>query len=360
MKEIPEIDGLVGVGQFKTITDLIFGEAEEPENEADRFMELAPVPTVDIYEHLRRRPLDAAPHAFLKVSDGCNHTCTFCAIPSMKGRLRSVAPEILLTEARELLARGVRELCLVAQDLSEYGRDGGPAAGWNLARLLREVCALPGDFWVRCLYYYPGNVTDEFLEVLASEPKIVPYLEMPLQHLHPGLLRRMKRPFHEKNTFETIERIRAAVPGIAIRSTVIVGFPGETQEEFQFLLDGLKRIQFDRLGVFEYSREEDTPSATMADQVPAKTKRQLWRMVMERQAKLSETAMRRRRGKIERTLVEGFDEEAGLWFGRSAFDAPGVDGRVLIEAGDEALKPGVFVNVKVRKTLTYDVVAETC
>jgi ribosomal protein S12 methylthiotransferase len=351
MKEIPEIDGLVGVGQMKQLAGMIAAAAREEAEAAGRFIEVAPSPTVDIYEHLKRRPLENTAHAFLKVSDGCNHTCSFCAIPSMKGKLRSVEPEILLAEARDLLARGVKEINLVAQDLSDYGRDRWK--DYRLPELIRDVCALEGDFWVRCLYYYPGNITEKFLETIAAEPKVVPYLEMPLQHLHPDTLRRMKRPFYSVNTFEAIERIRAAVPGIAIRSTCIVGFPGETQKEFQYLLDGIERIGFDRLGAFEYSPEEGTPAEAMDAQVPGRTKAQRYRMVMSRQAKISEKAMKARKGRTERVLVERYDEASGQWVGRSAYDAPNIDGNVYLP-GEAAVKAGEFADVKIVKTTTYD------
>lgn len=352
MDEIPEIDGLVGVGQMKQLAALIAEEARAEAETDSRTIDIAPVPTVDIYEHLKRRPLEQGAHAFLKVSDGCNHTCSFCAIPSMKGKLRSVEPEILLAEARDMLARGVKEINLVAQDLSDYGRDRWK--DYRLPELIRDLCALEGDFWVRCLYYYPGNITEKFLETIAAEPKVVPYLEMPLQHLHPDTLRRMKRPFYTVNTFDAIERIRAAVPGIAIRSTCIVGFPGETQEEFQSLLDGLGRIAFDRLGAFQYSPEEGTPAEAMDAQVPVKTKAQRYRMVMSRQAKISEKAMKARKGRLERVLVERFDPERGLWIARGACDAPNIDGNVLIE-DDPRLGAGQFADVKITKTSTYDV-----
>lgn len=350
MVTFPEIDGLVGVGQFRDLTEMIAQGDEKGSGE--RRMQVAPVPTVDIYQHLARRPLGSHPHAFLKVSDGCNHTCSFCAIPAMKGKLRSVEPEILLAEAREMLARGVREICLVAQDLSDYGRDRWP--DYRLPELLREICALPGDFWVRCMYYYPGQVTDRFLEVLATEPKIVKYLEMPLQHLHPAVLRRMRRPFHEKNTFEQIARIRKAVPGIALRTTFIIGFPGETQEEFQFLLDGIQELEFDRLGAFQYSREDGTPAGGMHTQVNPQTKAQRWRMVMDRQAKIAGQLNRKRKGKTEQVLIEGFDEQSGFFAGRSTGDAPHVDGKVLIEA-QEDLRPGTFATVRIARSTTYDV-----
>ena len=356
--EYPEIDGLVGVGQFRRMTEMIVGDnGDNGDNGSagaahSTEIDVAPKPTVDIYEHLKRRPLENAAHAFLKIADGCNHTCSFCAIPAMKGRLRSVEPEILLAEARALLERGVKEINLVAQDLSDYGRDRWK--DYRLPELLRDICALPGDFWVRCLYYYPGNVTSRFLEVMASEPKIVPYLEMPFQHLDPGVLRAMKRPFHEVNTFEVVKRIREAVPGIAIRTTFILGFPGETQQAFQFLLNGMNELQFDRLGAFEYSPEEGTPSASMPRQVQPKTKTQRWRMVMERQARISEELSRRRKGRTERVLVERFDEPSGYWVARSTADAPEVDGKVFIER-DSRLRAGEFADVKFTKSTTYDV-----
>lgn len=387
MERIPEIDGLVGVGQFRELTRMILesdakdagGARDASDGDAGttsdvsiasttngRTISLAPRPTVDIYEHLKRRPLGpASAHAFLKVSDGCNHGCTFCSIPAMKGKLRSVRPEILLAEARDLLARGVKEINLVAQDLSEYGRDlwpggvdGGRTKQYRLPDLITELCALPGDFWVRCLYYYPGNVTDRFLEVIANEDKVVPYLEMPLQHLHPEVLRAMKRPFHEVKTFDSIARIRKAVPGIALRTTFIVGFPGETQAHFQFLLDGVRRLKLDRMGAFQYSVEEGTPAAAMPDQVNEKTKAQRWRMLMDRQARISEKVNRLRKGRTERVLVERYDEESGYWIARSAADAPEVDGRVYIEGGKALLNAGDFVQVKYQKALAYDMIAE--
>ena len=358
MAEFPEIDGLVGVGQFKEMTAMILrDETESNGSPPPRPMQVAPVPTVDIYTHLRRKPLDDAPHAFLKISDGCNHTCSFCAIPSMKGRLRSVDPEILLEEARRLLDRGVKEINLVAQDLSDYGRDRGKS--YRLPELLRDICALPGDFWVRCLYYYPGNVTERFLEVMATEDKIVPYLEMPLQHLDPGVLRAMKRPFHEVNTFKLIERIRAAVPGIVLRTTFIVGFPGETQKAFQSLLNGMQKLGFDRMGAFEYSPEEGTPAQRMSRPVSASTKTQRWRMVMARQAKISARLARRRVGRTERVLLERFDEQSGHWIARSTADAPEVDAKVFIPSR-QGLQAGEFTQVRIAKAMTYDVVGHLC
>lgn len=357
--DFPQIDGLVGVGQMRDVTKMILRDFEAGEaNDADespQSVSLAPVPTVDIYEHLARKSLESGPHAFLKVSDGCDHACSFCAIPSMKGKLRSVEPEILLAEARDLLARGAKELNLVAQDLSEYGKDRW--RDYRLPHLLRDLAALPGEFWIRCLYYYPGNVTDDFLQVMAEEDKVIPYLEMPLQHLDPDVLRKMKRPFHNKNTFETIERIRAAVPGIALRTTFIVGFPGETQRQFQYLLKGMARIGFDRLGAFEYSQEDGTPAAAMKGQVDAKTRAKRWRMVMDRQAKISERIAQRRVGTTERVLIESWDAERSVAICRGIADAPNIDANVVVQS-EEPLQSGQFVDVTITSASTYDVAGD--
>lgn len=353
--EIPGIDGMVGVGQFDTITKMLLADREEGGGAHGPSVDVAPSPTVDIYQHLTRRPVENRAHAFLKISDGCNHGCTFCSIPSMKGALRSVEPEILLAEARALLDRGVREIALVAQDLSDYGRDRWK--DYRLPELLRDLAALPGDFWIRCMYYYPGNVTDRFLGVLAEGGKILPYLEMPLQHLDPVVLRAMKRPFHDRNTFETVERIRAAVPGITLRTTVIVGFPGETNAAFNNLLKGLKRIRFDRLGSFEYSHEPGTPSGAMPEQVAEKTKAWRWRMVMDQQAKISRALTRKRLGERTRVLIEAYDPEFNRYTGRSPAEAPGVDGKVLVTS-DRPLTVGDFTDVQIVDCDTYDVLAQ--
>jgi len=348
MEEIPEIDGLVGVGQFRQLANLILN-ADRAEA---RTREVAETPTVDIYQLMHRRRLQHTPHAFLKISDGCNHACTFCSIPAMKGKLRSVPREILLAEAERLLADGVREINLVAQDLSMYGMDR-----WRDVRLpdlLRDLCALPGEFWIRCLYFYPGNVTDDFLEVMAAEPKIVPYLDMPLQHLHPETLRRMRRPFHEVKTFELVERLRAAVPGLTLRTTMIVGFPGETRSEHEFMLEGIRRLRFERLGAFQYSDEEGTPSATMRPRVRRGEKERRWHAVMAAQAEIAAEHSRARVGRRERVLVESHEPHAGCWIARGAAEAPEIDARVFVWSATP-LTPGQFIDVEINRADGYDV-----
>ena len=349
MKEIPEIDGMVGVGQYARLAGMIL-DADAKE----RALDVAQMPQVDIYKLMRRRRLEATPHAFLKVSDGCNHTCTFCSIPAMKGKLRSVPLEILLDEARGLIDQGVKELNLVAQDLSMYGMDRWPDV--RLPQLLRALSALEGDFWIRCLYYYPGLVSDEFLDVLADTPKLVPYLDMPLQHLHPDTLRRMKRPFADVKTFKLIEKMRARVPNLVLRSTMIVGFPGETEEEHQFVLDGLKEIEFDRLGAFKYSIEDGTPAGAREDQIEDEIKEQRWHAVMSTQAPIAYKKNLARVGEVTRVLIESHDPHENYYVGRSAGEAPEIDGKVFVNS-NAALDFGNFVDVNIVSAGNYDVKA---
>ena len=350
VREIPEIDGLVGVGQWTRLAEQIL----MADRRAAQWLELQQGPSVDIYRLMKRKPLDRLPYGFLKVSDGCNHTCSFCSIPLMKGRLRSVPPEIVLEEARALIDRGVREINLVAQDLSMYGMDRWQ--DYRLPQLLRDLAALPGDFWIRCLYYYPGLVTDEFLDVLAGEPKIVKYLDMPLQHLDPGVLREMRRPFHDVKTFRLIERMRERVPGLVLRSTMIVGFPGETEEQHRAMLEGLEQIRFDRLGAFPYSQEESTPAGSRADQVPPGVRKARWHAVMRAQQRIAAALARRRVGTTETVLIEGFDPERGQEVWPSRAEAPEIDGRIYIES-DAPCEVGSFMTVRITASEVYDLTA---
>lgn len=346
LREVPEIDGIVGVGQFREMASMIRGDGAVPRKDVHK------VPSVAIYPFMRRKHLGGAPHAFLKISDGCNHGCTFCSIPIMKGKLRSVGRDILLREARELVTQGVREINLIAQDLTAYGRDVSP--DYRLPALLRDLAALDGDFWIRCLYCYPGGVTDEFLQVLCDCPKIVPYVDMPLQHLDPEMLRLMKRPYREVNTFELVRRLRDAVPGIVLRTTMIVGFPGETARAHARMLDGLAELAFNWLGVFAYSPEEDTPAARMPHQTREGTKARRKDAVLQVQAEITAAYNRERIGRRARVLIERFDAERGRWVGRSAGEAPEIDGCVYVDAAS-SVQAGTFVDVVVYEADVYDV-----
>ncbi|MCE5230267.1 30S ribosomal protein S12 methylthiotransferase RimO [bacterium] len=350
MTEIPEIDGLAGVGQFEQLAKMIL----KTDGRATRSIAVNTPPRVEIDKLIRRRPLAPRPYAFLKIGDGCDHNCSFCSIPLIKGRLRSVPPEIALAEARALLKRGVREINLVAQDLSAWGLDRWP--NWRLPRLVRQICKIPGDFWLRCLYVYPGPIADELIDVMASEPKVVPYLDMPLQHLDPDVLHRMKRPFLERNTFEMVGRLRAALPSLTLRTTMIVGFPGETAAAHRRLIDGIQSLRFDRLGAFEYSPESDTPASTMPLQVSPRTRRRRWHAVMATQAAIALQLNQARLGRTERVLIEGFDPQRKAYIGRSAAEAPEVDGKIYISSSRQ-LETGLFTDVHITKAEPYDLFA---
>lgn len=348
LQELPNLDGLVGVGQYDRLTELILDGHTAP------LRNVRQTPRVEIEHFMRRKRTDTKPYSFLKISDGCNHGCTFCSIPIMKGRHRSVPVEVLVQEARSLLAQGVQELILVAQDLADYGRDWGQ--GCRLPGLLRALCALEGDFWIRCMYVYPMGVTDEFLDLMAAEPKILPYLDMPLQHLDPDTLRRMNRPSKDVNTFKLVERIRARVPDITLRTTMIVGFPGETRMAHLNMLEGMKELRFNWLGAFQYSPEDGTPAAAMSAQISKATKARRWDAVMQTQAEITAEWNRGRVGRRTRILLESFDALHGQWTGRSASEAPEIDGTVYVTS-NTPLTPGSFVEVELTGADTYDLTA---
>lgn len=349
LNEIPEIDGLVGVGQFQQLTSMILAGAPERRQNANT------VPVVEIEQFMRRKRMENTPHAFLKISDGCNHGCTFCSIPLMKGKHRSVRPPILLEEARALIEQGVKELVLVAQDLGDYGKDFG--RDYRVPELLKDLASIEGDFWIRCMYLYPAGVTDRFIDVMATEPKVVPYIDMPLQHLDIEVMKRMRRPSREANTVEVVRRLRAAVPDVAIRTTMIVGFPGESRQAHRNLIAAMEELRFNWLGAFQYSPEEGTPAEAMDRHIPPATKERRWQAVMETQAAITEAWNRARIGTRTRVLVERFDAMRHAWTGRSPYEAPEVDGTVVIEC-DEPLTPGTFVDVEIVDAEVYDLIAE--
>ncbi len=350
LEELPELDGIAGVGQFEHLAAMVLAAGSAPRKQVHD------TPRVEVYRHLRRRRLDDAPHAFLKISDGCNHGCTFCSIPLMKGRLRSVPREVLLAEAEELVAKGVRELILVAQDLAAYGKD--TSERYRLPDLLNDLTALEGDFRVRCLYVYPGGVTDALIDTLAHNPKVTPYLDIPLQHTDPDVLKTMRRPFSNVSTLPLVEKLRERVPDIALRTTMIVGFPGETPKAHRAMLEALTELRFNWLGAFEYSREEDTPAGRMAKQVGAATRRKRWNAVMELQAEITAEINEARVGTKTRVLIEGAGPR-GTYFGRSAWEAPEVDGTVFVHSATP-LRVGDFVNAEITRADVYDVHARPC
>jgi ribosomal protein S12 methylthiotransferase len=286
--------------------------------------------------------------AYLKIADGCRRPCAFCAIPLIKGTAVSRAPALILDEARRLEAAGVRELILIAQDTTDYGHDLGVKEG--LSDLLEQITqAAPGLDWIRIMYAFPGYVTDRQIETMAAHPQILHYLDMPLQHGHPATLKRMRRPANIDWVHRTVGKMRAAMPDLAIRSTFIVGYPGETEEEFQTLLDFVAELRFDRLGAFTFSFEPGTESAALGDPVPEEVKQERRERLMALQQHISLEKNQALVGKTLDVLVEGTGD--GLSLGRSYRDAPEIDGMVIIEG---EVPPGEMVPVRISGAMAYD------
>lgn len=377
LRDFPEIDFMAGVGQFEKVAELVCGEGasrfisstgddarswdlarqsggDEPIPYDDREFEPG-APRVVVDRTLPRRRMDARPHAFLKISDGCNHTCTFCSIPLMKGIYTSVPKGTLLDEARRMLDSGVRELNIVAQDITKYGLD--LERRMLLPELLQELAALEGEFWIRLFYLYPSTVTKDLIAVMKSNPKIVRYLDVPLQHLSESVLRRMRRPHDRARTMEMLRTLRAELPDVTLRTTFIVGFPGESGAEFEELLEGMEEIRFERLGVFTYSREKGTPAAELPNQLPERMKKTRRDKVMKLQAAISADWAAAQVGRTRRVLVEGSVPGSGWHVGRSSSEAADIDGVVRVHS-DAPLSPGEFVDARITAADVYDLTAE--
>jgi ribosomal protein S12 methylthiotransferase len=294
--------------------------------------------------------------AYIKVADGCRRPCAFCAIPLIKGTAVSRPVNAILDEARQLRDMGVRELILIAQDTTDYGHDLGVKEGLSIL-LEKLVKSVPDVDWIRILYAFPGYVTDRMIETIATHKQLIPYLDMPLQHAHPMALRRMRRPANMDWVRDTLGKMRAAMPGLALRTTFIVGYPGETNGEFQTLLDFIEEIRFDRVGAFQFSFEPGTTSEPLGDPIPAEVKQERWERLMELQQGISLEKNQAFVGKMLEVLVEGQGEVEGsgepISIGRSYRDAPEIDGVVLIE-GD--VPAGEIVPVQITGAMTYDLV----
>jgi ribosomal protein S12 methylthiotransferase len=340
-REMPEIDALFGVSEHEGIKGYL-GEvaASFPPSSPDAGR---------VIHHV----------APLKAAEGCSRRCTYCAIPSIRGPLRSRGHGEVLGEARALLEAGVRELVLVAQDLTGFGRTGARGSASPLARLLRDLASIEGDFRIRPMYFYPTAISGEILEVMAGEGKICNYIDMPLQHSEDRILRLMRRQGGRRRYLGLLRRIRRAVPDVALRTTIMVGFPGEGKEEFRGLMEFIEEAEFDRLGVFAYSREEGTPAASMKGQVPARVKEGRLDDVMRLQADISLRKNRALVGRRMRALVDEIKGDTAL--GRVYSQAPEVDGHTIIKGiRGRGLRPGRFLDIRITRAYDYDLEGECC
>ena len=350
LDDMPEADAIIGTGAWNRIM-----EAVEESLKGHRVV-IAGEDKLLYDEHTPRITTTPAYTAYVKIAEGCNNRCAFCAIPYIRGAYRSRPIEDIRDEVVNLAARGVKEIILIAQDTTEYGRDlyGEP----QLAKLLRTLCTVEGVHWIRTLYSYPTYFSDELIETIASEPKLVKYVDLPMQHAHDDVLRRMHRPDTQASMRALIEKLRTRIPGVTIRSTFIVGFPGETDAQYQTLRNFLEEMRLDKVGVFTYSREEGTPAYDMPNQVPEDVMQERYHDLMSLQCKISEELNHELEGRELEVLVEGRDEEqANIAVGRSYREAPDVDGQVYIE-GDTDSRIGDLVRVRVLQGFTYDVVGE--
>lgn len=347
--EIPEADVILGIGRNSDIVEAI-GRALGGE----RVVEAAPK---ELLPMEGERVLANAPYfAYVKIAEGCDNCCTYCAIPMIRGRFRSRKMEDIVAEVERLIARGVKEINLVAQDTTRYGLD--LYGKLMLPELMRRVTALPGLVWLRVLYCYPERITDELLDTMAALPQVVPYLDIPIQHCSARVLKTMNRVGSAEQLLGLVKHIRARLPGVTLRTTLIAGFPGESEEEFDQLLCFIQQAKFDRLGCFAYSEEEGTPAAAMPGMLPLEERRRRANAAMEAQMQVAFDLAESRVGSTLTVLVEGRDEDNdGLWGGRSSMDAPDIDTKVWFTARGE-LSPGDMVQVAITATEGYDLVGE--
>lgn len=351
LEELPEIDAIVGTTAFDTICEVIEDVlAHKKHNEFADINRLCR-PDAD------RIITTGGYYSYLKIAEGCNKKCTYCSIPLIRGSYRSVPREELIKEAEYLATNGIKELILVAQETSVYGVD--LYGDKKLPELLRNLCKVKGIEWIRILYCYPEEITDELIEVIKTEPKICHYIDMPIQHASDNILRRMGRWTNKEALVNVINKIRAAIPDMCIRTTLITGFPGETEDDHEELMSFVDEMEFDRLGVFTYSQEEDTLAASFPDQVDEEVKLTRRDELMELQQEISMDKADGLIGKKLEVIIEGKACDEDVYVGRTYMDAPGVDGYIFIKSEEELLS-GDFAMVLVTGAMEYDLIGELC
>lgn len=344
----PEADAVIGIGNNKDITDILDHVLAD-----ERVVSFAPKLDAEMDGG---RIISTLPFfSYLKVAEGCSNCCTYCAIPMIRGKFRSVPIDDAVAEAEYLAKNGVTELVVIAQDTTRYGEDLYGKS--MLPELLRRLCRIDGLRWIRTLYCYPERITDELLDTIASEPKLVKYLEIPVQHSDGDILSRMHRWGDAEKLEALFSHIREKIPGVILRTTLITGFPGETQEQFDSLAEFIQRVRFDRLGCFPYSAEEGTPAADFPDQIDQETAAHRADIIMEQQLLISSENNAALVGRELTAVVEGFDRFGECWFGRTPLDAPDIDGKVFFTAG-RPLSIGEYVTIRITDTLDYDLIGE--
>ena len=350
IEEFPEVDAIVGTGAWSRIMEAV--DATIKENKRV----LITGESKEIYTASTPRIFTTPFYsAYIKIAEGCDHRCAYCAIPYVRGNYRSRSIEDIKQEVMSLADKGVKEFNIIAQDTTYYGRDlyGKP----SLVDLLKELVKIEKVKWLRIQYAYPHTFTDELIDLMASEDKICKYVDLPLQHAHNDVLKRMRRSDTKESVEELLKKLRERIPGVVIRSSFIVGFPGETDSQYTTLRDFLEEQRFDKVGIFAYSREEGTPAYDMPNQVDENIMQERYHDLMSLQSKISETVNIEMEGKVLDVLIEGRDDEQHIAYGRSYREAPEVDGQVFIES-DDISKPGDIVKVKILQGFDYDVVGE--
>ena len=347
LDEIPEVDAVLGTTAYDQILDAV-DEALKGRNSV-RMEDLQRLPKVEA----KRQVTTGGHFAYMKIAEGCDKHCTYCIIPKIRGRFRSRPMEELIREAEELAEQGVKELILVAQETTLYGKD--LYGEKSLPVLLRKLCKISGLRWIRVLYCYPEEITDELIRVMKEEPKICHYLDLPIQHANDDILKRMGRKTSKQELIDIVGKLRKEIPDICLRTTLITGFPGETQEQYEELYRFVSEMEFDRLGVFTYSPEEDTPAALMPDQIEESVKEERQAELMELQQEIAFEAAENMVGKEVLVMIEGKVADENVYVGRTYKDAPNIDGLIFVETGVE-LVSGDFAKVRVTGALEYDLI----
>ena len=349
LDEIPEVDEVLGTTAYDKILDAVDEALSGRHSVILSDLEALPLPDT------KRLVTTGGHFAYLKIAEGCDKHCTYCIIPKIRGEFRSVPMERLIREAQELADQGVKELILVAQETTLYGKD--LYGEKSLHRLLRELCKISGLRWIRILYCYPEEIYDDLIQTIKEEPKICNYLDLPIQHASDGILKRMGRRTSKQELVDIIGKLRSEIPDICLRTTLITGFPGETQEQHEELMDFIDEMEFERLGVFTYSPEEDTPAAVMPDQIDEEVKLDRQAELMELQQEIAFDNAQEMIGREVLVMVEGKVADENAYVGRTYRDAPNVDGLIFINT-DEELLSGDFARVKVTGAVDYDLIGE--